>query len=102
MLKKRAAFITAIALSLSLSSTTANASIPFFSSSKNEVPTLAPMLAEVTPAVVSISVEGTQVTQQQLPEMFQHFLATKDVNHRNVRLKVLALGSSLIVTMVTL
>jgi len=31
------------------------------------------MLAEVTPAVVSISVEGTQVAKQQIPEMFQHF-----------------------------
>ncbi|MFT6779296.1 MAG: Do/DeqQ family serine protease [Paraglaciecola sp.] len=50
-----------------------NAAIPFFSSDKGEVPSLAPMLDEATPAIVSISVEGTQVSRQRVPEMFKHF-----------------------------
>jgi Do/DeqQ family serine protease len=51
----------------------ANAAIPFFSTDKNQVPSLAPMLQEATPAIVSISVEGTQVSRQRVPEMFKHF-----------------------------
>jgi Do/DeqQ family serine protease len=50
-----------------------DAAIPFFSSDKGEVPSLAPMLDEATPAIVSISVEGTQVSRQRVPEMFKHF-----------------------------
>ncbi len=65
--------ILAITVALSLQSQAVNASIPFFNSSKNDTPTLAPMLEQVTPAVVSISVAGTQVSNSQIPEMFQHF-----------------------------
>lgn len=50
-----------------------HAAIPFFSTDKNEIPSLAPMLDEATPAIVSISVEGTQVSKQRVPEMFKHF-----------------------------
>ncbi|MFC3121303.1 DegQ family serine endoprotease [Agaribacter flavus] len=49
----------------------ASAGIPFFS--EKDVPSLAPMLEEATPAVVSISVEGTQTSRQQVPEMFRYF-----------------------------
>jgi Do/DeqQ family serine protease len=31
------------------------------------------MLDEATPAIVSISVEGTQISRQRVPEMFKHF-----------------------------
>lgn len=61
-------FLAASALVL----TPAHAQIPFSTNSK-EVPTLAPMLEQVTPAVVNISVEGTRVTQQRLPDAFQFF-----------------------------
>jgi Do/DeqQ family serine protease len=50
-----------------------SAAIPFFSSDKNQIPSLAPMLDKATPAIVSISVEGTQVSRQRVPEMFKHF-----------------------------
>lgn len=62
--------ITAASMSVNLSS---NAALPFFTSDKDEVPSLAPMLATATPAIVSISVEGTQVSRQRVPEMFKHF-----------------------------
>ena len=34
---------------------------------------LAPMLEKTTPGIVTISVEGTQVSRQQVPEMFRRF-----------------------------
>ena len=37
------------------------AALPFFSDKKDEVPSLAPMLEEATPAVVSIAVDHTLV-----------------------------------------
>lgn len=51
----------------------AGAALPFFSDNKQEVPSLAPMLEEATPAVVSIAVEGTQTARQRVPEMFRYF-----------------------------
>ena len=62
--------IVSASLSVSLVS---SAALPFFSSDKGEIPSLAPMLDEVTPAIVSISVEGTQVSRQRVPEMFKDF-----------------------------
>ncbi|MDU0352818.1 DegQ family serine endoprotease [Paraglaciecola aquimarina] len=57
-------------VAISLSS---QAAIPFFSTDKDEIPSLAPMLDKTTPGIVSISVEGTQVSTQRVPEMFRHF-----------------------------
>lgn len=37
------------------------------------LPSLAPMLEHTAPAVVSISVEGTQVTKQRVPDAFRYF-----------------------------
>ena len=74
---------------------TANAALPFFSSDKDELPSLAPMLEEATPAIVSISVEGTQVSRQRVPEMFQHFFGApnEQVQERPFR----GLGSGVII-----
>jgi serine protease DegQ len=52
--------------------TSATAGIPFFSKN-DKMPSLAPMLQETTPAIVSIAVEGTQTSRQQVPEMFRYF-----------------------------
>lgn len=38
------------------------------------VPSLAPMLEQVSPGVVSIAVEGTQVQKRRIPEMFRPFI----------------------------
>jgi serine protease DegQ len=56
----------------------ANAALPFFSTKKDEVPSLASMIELTSPAVASISVEGTQVTRQQVPEMFKRFFGAPD------------------------
>lgn len=73
---------------------TANAGIPFFSND-GEIPSLAPMLKETTPAIVSISVEGTQVSTQQVPEVFRHFFGGQgpQVQERPFR----GLGSGVII-----
>ncbi len=76
---------------------TAAAGFPFFSSSnKNEnLPSLAPMLETAMPAVVSINVEGTQVSRQRVPQMFREFFGGQgeQVQERPFR----SLGSGVII-----
>jgi Do/DeqQ family serine protease len=62
--------VVVASLSFNLS---ANAALPFFSSDNDGIPSLAPMLDKTTPGIVSIAVEGTQVTRQQVPDVFRHF-----------------------------
>ena len=71
------------------------AALPFFSDKKDEVPSLAPMLEEATPAVVSIAVEGTQTSRQRVPEMFRYFFGApqEQVQERPFR----GLGSGVII-----
>lgn len=73
----------------------ANAAAPFFSSENGQLPSLAPMLKGTTPAIVSISVEGTQVSRQRVPEMFRHFFggSNEQVQERPFR----GLGSGVII-----
>ncbi len=90
-------FLVACCLALASMSVSfsANAALPFFGNDKQEVPSLAPMLEKATPAVVSISVEGTQVSRQRIPEMFQHFFGgpEEQVQERPFR----GLGSGVII-----
>ncbi|KUI98619.1 DegQ family serine endoprotease [Vibrio sp. MEBiC08052] len=62
-----------------------------------QLPSLAPMLEHVTPAVVSIAVEGTQVSHQRLPEQFRFFFGpdfpTEQLQERPFK----ALGSGVII-----
>lgn len=73
-MKKPLLVLTALSLSLSsiITPLPAVAALPF-SVDGEQLPSLAPMLERVTPAVVSISVEGTQVSQQRIPEQFKFF-----------------------------
>ena len=84
--------IVAASMLVNLSS---NAALPFFSSDKNEVPSLAPMLAKATPAIVSISVKGTQISRQRVPEMFKNFFggSSEQVQQRPFK----GLGSGVII-----
>ena len=61
------AAILASSLSVSIP---AQAALPL---SSDGVPTLAPMLEQTTPAVVSISVIGKQKIRQQVPDLFRYF-----------------------------
>ncbi|MBV1840217.1 MULTISPECIES: Do family serine endopeptidase [Photobacterium] len=73
-MKKPLLVLSALALGISsvLSPVTASAALPQ-SVNSQQLPSLAPMLEQVTPAVVSIAVEGKQVSKQRLPETFRFF-----------------------------
>lgn len=86
-------------LSLSLSTAflpASHAALPL-SVNGQELPSLAPMLEQVTPAVVSIAVEGKQVERNQIPEQFQFFFGpdfpSEQVRERPFR----GLGSGVII-----
>jgi Do/DeqQ family serine protease len=50
------------------------AKLPFFGAGDQEMPSLAPMLENVTPAVVNISVAGSREVRQRLPGGLEQFL----------------------------
>ncbi|MCM2678626.1 DegQ family serine endoprotease [Echinimonas agarilytica] len=65
--------VSALVLSVSLAAPmTATAVLPV-SVDGQSLPSLAPMLENVTPAVVNISVAGTQTQRQRVPEIFRQF-----------------------------
>jgi len=89
-------FVTCCIVAASMSvNLVANAALPFFTTEKGEVPSLAPMLDKATPAIVSISVEGTQVSRQRVPEMFKHFFGGTDEQVQERPFK--GLGSGVII-----
>ncbi|MEJ2763925.1 Do family serine endopeptidase [Photobacterium sp. MCCC 1A19761] len=97
-MKKPLLVLSAIALSISsvLVPVTATAALPQAVSSQ-QLPSLAPMLENVTPAVVSIAIEGRQVSRQRLPETFRFFFGpefpTEQLQERPFR----GLGSGVII-----
>lgn len=92
---RKLVLVTGIVASTLTVSVSSQAALPFFNSDKDEVPTLAPMLEEAMPAVVSIAVEGTQTSRQQVPEMFRYFFGgpQEQVQERPFR----GLGSGVII-----
>lgn len=74
----------------------AQAAIPFFSD-EDEVPTLAPMLEKTTPAVVSISVEGTQTIRQRVPDLFRYFYGPNSPREQVQEQPFTGLGSGVII-----
>lgn len=69
--KSRISFRVLLTIFIFSATLMAQAAIPFFGNDDEGVPTLAPMLEKATPAVVSISVEGTQT--QRVPDLFRYF-----------------------------
>ena len=69
--KKRKLLLSALAmsvgLSLSILPATSMAALPSVMPSGEQLPSLAPMLEKVLPAVVSVHVSGTRVQSQQVP-----------------------------------
>ncbi|MGP9799702.1 Do family serine endopeptidase [Rheinheimera sp. NSM] len=74
----------------------ADARIPFFSS-EQEIPTLAPMLEQATPAVVHISVEGSREVRQRLPEAFRYFFGQRGPNEFREERPFKGLGSGVVI-----
>lgn len=93
----RTKFFAVLALTglLALSGS-AQANIPFFSD-KDELPTLAPMLEEVTPAVVNISVKGSREVRQRIPDMFRFFFGPNGPREQVQERPFRGLGSGVII-----
>lgn len=97
-MKKPLLALTVLSLSLSsiITPIQATAALPL-SVGGEQLPSLAPMLEKVTPAVVSISVEGTQVSRQNIPDQFRFFFGpdfpTEQLQERPFR----GLGSGVII-----
>lgn len=87
----------AIATSLMLTAAPATqARIPFFSADQ-EMPTLAPMLEQATPAVVHISVEGSREVRQRLPEAFRYFFGQRGQGEYREERPFRGLGSGVVI-----
>lgn len=93
-MKKPLLALSVLTLSLSsiITPIQATAALPLSVGNK-QLPSLAPMLEQVTPAVVSIAVEGKQVQRQQIPEQFQFFFGPEQTRERPFR----GLGSGVII-----
>jgi Do/DeqQ family serine protease len=97
MNKKLSLLGAAVTASLLLTTATpADARIPFFSS-EQEIPTLAPMLEQATPAVVHISVEGSREVRQRLPEAFRYFFGQRGPNEYREERPFKGLGSGVVI-----
>ncbi|WP_369308662.1 Do family serine endopeptidase [Providencia rettgeri] len=103
-MKRKNFFLTAIAMSLGLSlatiptvsSAALPATLPATEQSQN-MPSLAPMLEKVLPAVVNIHVSGTRVQNQQIPEELKFFFGPNiPSQQQNVR-PFEGLGSGVII-----
>uniref|UniRef100_A0A486XPH7 Outer membrane stress sensor protease DegQ, serine protease n=1 Tax=Rheinheimera sp. BAL341 TaxID=1708203 RepID=A0A486XPH7_9GAMM len=97
MNKKLSLVSAAVAASLMLTAVApADARIPFFSNGQ-EMPTLAPMLEQATPAVVHISVEGSREVRQRLPEAFRYFFGQRGPNEYREERPFKGLGSGVVI-----
>ncbi|EJN6960708.1 Do family serine endopeptidase [Photobacterium damselae] len=97
-MRKPLLVLSALALGISsvVTPMTATAALPT-AVNNQQVPSLAPMLEQVTPAVVSIAVEGKHVSKQRLPEAYRFFFGpdfpTEQVREQPFR----GLGSGVII-----
>jgi len=97
MNKKLSLVSAAVAASLMLTAVApTEARIPFFSNDQ-EMPTLAPMLEQATPAVVHISVEGSREVRQRLPEAFRYFFGQRGPNEYREERPFKGLGSGVVI-----
>lgn len=87
--------VSALVLSSLTLAPAAQAAFPF-STLKKEVPSLAPMLEQVTPAVVNISVAGSKEVRSGL-DPFQYFFGNRRGNPRTQEQPFTGLGSGVII-----
>jgi len=97
---KKLSLIVSTALlssSIALTSLPANANLPFAVAGET-LPSLAPMLEQVTPAVVLISVKGThEVKSPQVPEAFKFFFGQRNPRGQQPEKEFRGLGSGVII-----
>lgn len=97
-MKKPLLALTVLSLSLTsiITPVSASAALPVAVNGA-EMPSLAPMLKKVTPAVVSIAVEGTQVSRQHIPEQFRFFFGPDFPTEQLEKRPFKGLGSGVII-----
>lgn len=96
-MKKLLVLFTAAVFTLSGAAVQAQVSIPFFGDEEQQVPSLAPMLEDVTPAVVNISVKGKREVRQRMPDALRFFFGP-DAPREQVRERPFrGLGSGVII-----
>ena len=98
-MKKLSLIASTVLLSttIGLTSLPASANLPFAVNSGQTLPSLAPMLEQVTPAVVLISVKGTHAVQQNVPDEFKFFFGNKKRQGRQQEKEFRGLGSGVII-----
>lgn len=98
-MKKMSVIVSSVLLSSSLvlSSLPTHANLPF-SVDGQQIPSLAPMLEKVTPAVVLISVRGThEVQQRNVPDAFKFFFGNPRQQNPSRERPFQGLGSGVII-----
>ncbi|MGL6020345.1 MAG: serine endoprotease DegQ [Gibbsiella quercinecans] len=98
-MNKKSLILSTLAMAIGLSVAAvpaANATLPVAVQGQ-QMPSLAPMLEKVLPAVVSVHVEGTQVQSQQLPEEFKRFFGPNFPTQRQNARPFEGLGSGVII-----
>lgn len=86
----------ALSLGLALSTLPVHAALPT-SVNGEQMPSLAPIVKQVTPSVVSIMVSGKKVTHQQIPEQFRFFFGPDMPDEQVQEQPFQALGSGVII-----
>ncbi|PKH05183.1 Do family serine endopeptidase [Moritella sp. Urea-trap-13] len=86
----------ALTAAIGLASLPATAALPFAVAGQ-PLPSLAPILEQVTPAVVNISVSGTKVSPQQIPEEFRYFFGPDGLGSKQQAQPFQGLGSGVII-----
>ncbi|MFP2770081.1 Do family serine endopeptidase [Oceanisphaera sp. KMM 10153] len=95
-MKRRLPLVSVLALSLGLATLPqAQAALPFGAGS--DIRSLAPVLEKVTPGVVNISVSGSKVSRQALPEPFRFFFGPGIPGDQMQERPFQALGSGVII-----
>lgn len=89
--------VLALSVGIAMSAAPAQAAMPSLFESNQEMPSLAPVLEQVTPAVVNISVSGKKVTRQRLPEQFRFFFGPNMPDEQVSEQPFQALGSGVII-----
>src|SRR5690606_10271396 len=79
-----------------MSPITASAALPL-AVNDQQLHSLAPMLEQVTPAVVSIAVEGKHVAKQRIPDAFRYFFGPDFPNEQVQERPFRGLGSGVII-----
>ncbi|MFM4720249.1 DegQ family serine endoprotease [Aeromonas bivalvium] len=88
--------VLALSVGIALSAAPAQAALPSLMGNQ-DIPSLAPVLEQVTPAVVNISVSGKKITRQRLPEQFRFFFGPNMPNEQVSEQPFQALGSGVII-----